>query len=361
VCSGGAREFTIRLDTGVDAGGASLGGGAMDPLWRAGVAAPTGAAFAKESVPPSWVSAPAARWINPYPGATVHGYAVDFVYGATFAIPLTAYDVTVIGRYAADDSAVVTLGSYSHASPVLAFDAWQPIEVSGLGPGAHTLAANVHNTATGVRVPTPTGLIIEAEVHGSCRPTGGEGVACASGTDFRIPLNTGVDSNGAPMTSGSLDTRWRVDGPFAVVTTPHPLWLVPTASAWIGSTTSGLSTTERFYEYWANFSVPPDSRDVRLVGRFAADDYALLTVSDGQDPTSLVRVVAETPYGWAFLDWTVFDVPIESVGFHLLYASVDDAGGASTGLVLEAEVVGTCGGILESSVPGETPDAIQMG
>ena len=346
-CNGGVRGFAFRLDTGETVGGASLSGGSVDPVWKVGPAAPSGPAYAKDpsDTPGSWVDPVVARWITPYPGSATDGPIANWVYGAAFAVPPTAYGVSVTGRFSADNEGSITLGSATYASPVNAFTGWTSFSYGAVPSGAHLLTANVHNSNAAGLLISPTGLVVEAVVEGRCATGGpGEGpTACSNGQrDFQYLVSTGLDPLGTPMAPGNPDPHWNVDATTAWTVKPNSAWVVPGMAAWISPTTTAKSQAGvPSYAYETSFWVPANAYDVRLVGRFAADNRGMLSVLDTVGGWPAAWIVAQTPTPNGFGTWTDFDWPIHAPGAHPLYGSVHDDG-VVTGFVLEAMVIGKC-------------------
>lgn len=355
-CSGGRTEFSLRIFTGRGSGGTGSASGTMDPLWRAVAYPPSdwqaptlaGPAYSRGVSPISaWVSDPASSWINPYP-ASNHGPGGQYVLQATYFVPFDAYGVTLSGRYAADNSALVSdtdvlLSRLVDTSGQDAFGSWTHIPATPLGTGHHTLDVNVHNR----HAQSPVGANVQFTVHGYCKPKGPTlGLdACSNGArSFRIVLNTGIDPSGTPLPSGAVDPHWTAGagGPaYSLGVNPLPgTWVSDPSSAWIGATAPAGArppgTTGQF-GYQVNYFLPSNAYNVVVGGKAAADNAAILADTDTFQST----FVAQTPDPYGFSSWTSFSYAVGTLGYHVFSASVVNHGGPS-GLNVVAQVTGLC-------------------
>jgi hypothetical protein len=139
--------------------------GPIDPLWKAnGVAAYTTPAFpgwATNLVPANWIQ-PVA---SPLPSANVPVGVIK--YSVQFNVPRCRVPSTarIDGKFAADNGANVTLDGNPVAacpSPYCFKTPAQPLTVTGISVGIHTLAFEVKNEGG------PSGLNVNARLTRSC-------------------------------------------------------------------------------------------------------------------------------------------------------------------------------------------------
>lgn len=365
-CRGAAKEFTLRVFTGLGVNGQGSAAGTVDGLWRTVAyppvdwAAPTlsGPAYSRGVHPvSSYVSSTASSWINPYAN-TNDGPGGQYVFEAKYFIPANAWGVTLSGRYAVDNNALVS-DSDSSVSQLLstsaldAFGFWTPLPTTSLATGIHTLTVNLNNR----HAPSPVGANVQATVHGYCQPVVGVDACTGGARSFRIVLNTGIDLLGNPLPDGALDPRWTKNG----VTPAESLgqdplpgtWVTDPASSWIGDIAETelpddtllrpiyAAAGDVFYAYEIAYHLPANAYNVQVNGKAAADNKGVLSDTDA----FLSTYVATTPDPYGFTTWTPFSYAVTTNGLHVFGASVVNHEGP-TGLNVVAEVTGLCGKII---------------
>lgn len=269
-------------NTGVDAFGAVLPAGAIDPHWvlssvPAGVPAPAG--YVQGTIPPTWVAHTTdSRWIAPQ---GQFGPAGQYRYDLMF--DLSAFDestASLTGRWAADNSAQLLLNGVPaaiHSGGTGAFSFFDFINLnSGFVAGLNTLSVvvtNLNNPTSGGQ--TPTGLHID-DLIGSAEPR----LCNLTNPGFEVFEST---SHGLPAQLGD----WRGDDSFVTGAT---LGVAPHQGAQMlqfsGTEPVGGSLQETASSVWQLVDVTQYASDI-AAGRLFADleYYANRVRPEIEEPT----------------------------------------------------------------------------
>jgi hypothetical protein len=156
-CCEAGKPAQIDISTGQS--------GPIDPLWTV-----NGAAAYTTPLVPGWASnLSPAKWIQPVASPLpAYGVAVGvFKYSVHFVVPKCGKlsQVRIDGRFAADNGAKVTLdGNPVTTCPTpYCFKApGQPLTITGIGVGPHTLTFEVNNEGG------PSGLSVNAKLTRNC-------------------------------------------------------------------------------------------------------------------------------------------------------------------------------------------------
>jgi hypothetical protein len=157
-CECVGKQTQIDISTGQSA--------PVDPLWQVnGTSAYTTPPY------PGWATTLSpAKWIQPVSSPTPSPGvpAAFFKYTLQFTIPkcVVPNDVSIVGNFAADNGAKVSLDGNPVAScptPYCFKTPAQPLSIQGIGPGSHTLTFEVQNEGG------PSGFIVNAKLTRQCR------------------------------------------------------------------------------------------------------------------------------------------------------------------------------------------------
>jgi hypothetical protein len=162
-----SSPLTTLFNTGVDATGAPLAGGAVDPHYQL-------VAYSFPSVPgpnvyvvnprlPWAVNGPTSQWVGPSAGTRSLGLFADHTYQTTFDLRgLDPSMAQISGQWMLDGGQLETdLNGQNTGTAVTAgsLTGWHPFTItSGLVPGLNTLNFNVHQTGLAL---TPADLRVE--------------------------------------------------------------------------------------------------------------------------------------------------------------------------------------------------------
>jgi len=178
-CSHEGQVITLTLNTGTATGSIPT----ADPIWHV---APNVTAYTTTpfNAPTLWLPNTATeKWIQPSAAGPPVGFPIQtYVYTTQFVTPVNPFlysSITINGKLAADDSAVVKLNGIQigqnpgGGTPATwAFHNWKPVNSVGVGwptfnqfPGfVNTLTIEVKNTLAG----STSGLLVHAEVSAVC-------------------------------------------------------------------------------------------------------------------------------------------------------------------------------------------------
>lgn len=154
-------------NTGMDAAGLPIAGGAVDPSWSLPVNADGESStvyVGNTGFPGAWLANSAAsKWVGPRPNLSENMAGGDYTYRATF--DLTGRDtnsVVILGRWASDNwgTPVRVNGAVVNVPASFAFNAWTSFAIASSNatflPGLNTLDFVVNNAGAGA-----TGLRLE--------------------------------------------------------------------------------------------------------------------------------------------------------------------------------------------------------
>jgi len=236
----GANAATIPglFNTGVDASGALLSGGAVDPHWTliqsADSSAPGPAAYVVRSgypIPPWLDNGPDSRWIAPQASQTSGNSPGDYVYRLRFDLkgfePATA---TVTFRWSSDNAGVDVRLNGSSSGIVYdgnfgAFSGDFTL-ADGFVEGINTLDFVVNNAGDSVN---PTGF--RAELRGTAEPVAPPGTPPAitrQPVSITVPFRDPAMFTVGVYGSKPMRHQWRLDGQPILLTT-NAQYFIPAA------------------------------------------------------------------------------------------------------------------------------------
>ena len=136
--------------------------------------------------------------------------------------------------------------------------------------------------------------------------------------------NTGVDASGRPMADGQTEIHYRVNGEQGS-TYQHPAWVAADDAHWISALPNGQFTVNPG-QYTLTFDLTGlDPRTARIVGKFAGDDEATVSLNGGP-------VLAHVGTYGGFASFTIASG--FQPGINVLTFTVTDGGGAPAGLTV---------------------------
>ena len=136
--------------------------------------------------------------------------------------------------------------------------------------------------------------------------------------------NTGVDAAGRPMADGQPEMHYRVNGEQGT-TYQHPAWVAADDAHWISALPNGQFTVNPG-QYTLTFDLTGlDPRTARIVGKFAGDDEATVSLNGGP-------VLAHVGTYGGFASFTIASG--FQPGINVLTFTVTDGGGAPAGLTV---------------------------
>ena len=287
----------VLFNTGVDAGGAILTNGAVDPHFTLTTNPNGNGTNAFVITGNGLTNTSTSKWIRPVTAGNSAGGT--YVYHMTFNLPCTNNPI-IIGQWAVDNSGSIQLNGTTLVDTIAttdqsSFATWHPFAITtGLHAGQNTLDFYVTNIAT-----SATGLRVELTGTATCCPTNpcaitmncpiaSKTVLCGSAWNFDAPSNI-VDPC---CTNYSLT--------FSTVTNSGPCPLVTTRT-WLISDVCGntntCSQTVTVVDTTAPVITCPSNMVVSTCSTNAAVTY---TVTATDNCCTNVTIGCNPPSGYSF-------------------------------------------------------------